>query len=192
MLKIGPLLGPDLQEVIREGRWDVLREMLSEFDPSDIAEILIELPIRTMSRSSSRPPRRACPPERHLLRLEVEFGYFGGVMSHDQFPYQPPENPREKKGHTVPAEAEIVFNTITGPNFRRRDNLIQLGVIVLFSIIGGFVGNWLGRASTDRDLWTVGGVFLGLMGSLALSGFIIGIVRTVLSVRKVIDQQKKP
>jgi magnesium transporter len=41
---IGPLLRPDLQELIQEKRWDVLREALSEFDPSDIAEILRELP----------------------------------------------------------------------------------------------------------------------------------------------------
>src|SRR2546426_12335541 len=43
---IGPLIGPDLQELIREKNWDVLRETLSEFDPSDIAEILRELPSR--------------------------------------------------------------------------------------------------------------------------------------------------
>jgi magnesium transporter len=38
---IGPLLGPDLRELIREKRWDILRDALSAFDPSDIAEILI-------------------------------------------------------------------------------------------------------------------------------------------------------
>ena len=41
---IGPLLGPDLRQLIRDKRWDVLREVLSEFDPADIAEILIEVP----------------------------------------------------------------------------------------------------------------------------------------------------
>jgi magnesium transporter len=41
---IGPLLGPDLHELIEERRWDVLREVLSNFDPSDIAEILIGVP----------------------------------------------------------------------------------------------------------------------------------------------------
>jgi magnesium transporter len=41
---IGPLLGPDLQELIVEKRWDVLRDVLAEFDPSDIAQILIQVP----------------------------------------------------------------------------------------------------------------------------------------------------
>src|SRR5436309_8163035 len=44
MVTIGPLITPDLQDLIREKRWDVLREALSEFDPSDIAEILLGLP----------------------------------------------------------------------------------------------------------------------------------------------------
>src|SRR5437773_5442233 len=41
---IGPLLGPDLRELIQEKRWDTLRDALSHFDPSDIAEILIAVP----------------------------------------------------------------------------------------------------------------------------------------------------
>ena len=41
---IGPLFRPDIQELIRDKRWDVLRDSLSEFDPSDIAEILIAVP----------------------------------------------------------------------------------------------------------------------------------------------------
>ncbi len=41
---IGSLLKPDLQEMIQNKNWDVLRDALSHFDPSDIAEILIEIP----------------------------------------------------------------------------------------------------------------------------------------------------
>ena len=41
---IGPLFRRDIQELIRDKRWAVLRDALSEFDPSDIAEILIEVP----------------------------------------------------------------------------------------------------------------------------------------------------
>jgi magnesium transporter len=41
---IGPLLGPDVQELIQEKRWDVLRECLSRFDPSDIADVLVQVP----------------------------------------------------------------------------------------------------------------------------------------------------
>ena len=39
---IGPLLKPDLQELIENKNWDTLRDALSHFDPSDIAEILVE------------------------------------------------------------------------------------------------------------------------------------------------------
>jgi magnesium transporter len=41
---IGHLLKPELEELIREKRWDVLREALAQFHPSDIAEILTEIP----------------------------------------------------------------------------------------------------------------------------------------------------
>src|SRR5437764_6042964 len=41
---LGPLLGPDLHELIREKSWDVLRDVPSDFDPSDIASILIGIP----------------------------------------------------------------------------------------------------------------------------------------------------
>src|SRR5262245_7536475 len=41
---IGHLLRPELEELIQAKRWDVLREALSQFHPSDIAEILIDIP----------------------------------------------------------------------------------------------------------------------------------------------------
>lgn len=41
---IGHLLRPELEELIREKRWGVLREALSQFHPSDTAEILVDLP----------------------------------------------------------------------------------------------------------------------------------------------------
>jgi magnesium transporter len=41
---IGHLMRPELEELIREKQWDVLREALSHFDPSDIAEILVDIP----------------------------------------------------------------------------------------------------------------------------------------------------
>jgi magnesium transporter len=44
MTGIGPLLGPDLRELIREKHWGELRGALADFDPSDIAEILVEVP----------------------------------------------------------------------------------------------------------------------------------------------------
>jgi magnesium transporter len=41
---LGPLIRPDVQELIRDKRWAVLRDALSEFDPSDIAEIVMAVP----------------------------------------------------------------------------------------------------------------------------------------------------
>jgi magnesium transporter len=41
---IGHLIRPELEELIREKQWDVLREALSHFHPSDIAEILVDIP----------------------------------------------------------------------------------------------------------------------------------------------------
>src|SRR5207253_842578 len=41
---IGHLLRPDVQELIRVKHWDALRDALSDFDPSDIAEVLITVP----------------------------------------------------------------------------------------------------------------------------------------------------
>ena len=41
---IGALLQADLEEIIRAKNWDELREALSELDPADIAQVLVELP----------------------------------------------------------------------------------------------------------------------------------------------------
>jgi magnesium transporter len=46
MIGIGPLIGPDLHEEIQGKNWDVVRQALSHFDPSDVAEILTQLPDR--------------------------------------------------------------------------------------------------------------------------------------------------
>lgn len=41
---IGVLLQPDLEEMIHQKRWHELRQCLSELDPSDVAELLEDLP----------------------------------------------------------------------------------------------------------------------------------------------------
>jgi magnesium transporter len=41
---IGHLLKPELEELIRDKNWGVLREALSQFHPSDVAEIFEEIP----------------------------------------------------------------------------------------------------------------------------------------------------
>jgi magnesium transporter len=44
MMGLGSLLAPEIQDLIREKQWDVLRDSLSRLDPSDVAEILVEVP----------------------------------------------------------------------------------------------------------------------------------------------------
>jgi len=41
---IGHLMRPELEELIQGKQWDVLRDALSHFHPSDIAEILVDIP----------------------------------------------------------------------------------------------------------------------------------------------------
>jgi magnesium transporter len=42
---IGALLQADLEEIIKDKNWELLREALSELDPPDIAEVLIDVPV---------------------------------------------------------------------------------------------------------------------------------------------------
>src|SRR5262245_63415566 len=42
---ISNLMRPELEELIHAKQWDVLREALSHFHPSDIAEILVDIPV---------------------------------------------------------------------------------------------------------------------------------------------------
>ncbi len=44
MTGIGTLLAPDVQALIREKRWETLRDALAHFDPADVAEVLVEVP----------------------------------------------------------------------------------------------------------------------------------------------------
>lgn len=41
---LGRLLGPTIQELIREKHWDALRDYLVTLDPADVADVLIEVP----------------------------------------------------------------------------------------------------------------------------------------------------
>lgn len=41
---IGCLLQPEIHELIEQRQWDALRDVLAEMDPSDVAEILAEVP----------------------------------------------------------------------------------------------------------------------------------------------------
>ena len=41
---LGTILQPELDELVRGGRWDDLREVLSDLDPSDVAELIQDVP----------------------------------------------------------------------------------------------------------------------------------------------------
>ena len=82
-------------------------------------------------------------------------------------------------------EAQKVFDTVTGPNLRLADNLIQFVAILAGTAIGMLIGGVYNR-NQGGDLATgvfVGG-FAGLLLSLFLSGFVIGAVRAVRAIKK--------
>lgn len=86
-----------------------------------------------------------------------------------------------KPGDRSPANDpnQVVFDTITGPNLRWKDNLIQLSVIVVGTVLcaaGGFAYAQV-QGFSDRAFPAVAGGFAGLLVSLFLSGTILGLVR---------------
>jgi len=66
----------------------------------------------------------------------------------------------------------IVSDTVTGVNFRRRDNIFQLTFIVVTVLLAVIVGGilWGGAGM-------VVGAFAGLVGGLLASGFLLAVFR---------------
>jgi hypothetical protein len=97
---------------------------------------------------------------------------------------QPPADPRRKDANPIPDDAQRVFDTVTGPNLRASDNLIQLAVIAGGAVLCAGGGAAYGWATHNSPLGCalVGG-FAGVVLSLFLSGAIIGLVRFVLALR---------
>jgi hypothetical protein len=93
-------------------------------------------------------------------------------------PYATPgmPSPRPQDG---PAQA--VFDTVTGPNLRLKDNLIQLACVAVGAILGALVGRAL--MSDPRGGLLIGGI-VGVFGALLLSGVVIGVVRFITTVRR--------
>jgi hypothetical protein len=77
-------------------------------------------------------------------------------------------------------EAQKVFDTVTGPNVRLKDNLIQFACVVVGAVAGALLGGKYGPAGGG----VVIGIVLGLFVSLVLSGVVIGIVRFFTAVRR--------
>lgn len=90
-----------------------------------------------------------------------------------------PKPPRD--ADDPPPLDQALFDTITGPNLRRKDNLLQayciLGGIGLGAIGGVIVQLVRGQRGGDLVGGALVGIFAGIILSLLLSGTVIGVVR---------------
>ena len=75
-------------------------------------------------------------------------------------------------------QAQKVFDTVTGPNVRLFDNLVQLACVIAGGGFGSLIGSRYGSP------WTTLGIIIGVFAALVLSGIVIGIVRFVRATRK--------
>jgi hypothetical protein len=75
-------------------------------------------------------------------------------------------------------EAQRIFDTVTGPNLRASDNLIQFAAICGGSVLCAAVGAvWAWQTQNPLLVGIFLGGFVGVVVSLFLSGAVIGIVR---------------
>jgi hypothetical protein len=77
-----------------------------------------------------------------------------------------------------------VFDTVAGPNLRLRDNMIQLVSVLVGGSLGAAVGWFLTRDSGDGTVAILAGVVAGVVGSLLISGVVIGAVRGIGAARR--------
>ena len=80
--------------------------------------------------------------------------------------------------------AQKVFDTVAGPNLRLRDNMIQLVSVLVGGSLGAAVGWFLTRDSGDGTVAILAGVVAGVVGSLLISGVVIGAVRGIGAARR--------
>ncbi|MCA1685535.1 MAG: hypothetical protein LC745_06030 [Planctomycetia bacterium] len=96
-----------------------------------------------------------------------------------------PQEWRPPEGAENRADDRKVFDTVAGPNMRLSDNLIQLGAVAAGTAAGAGAGAVYARQSGgDGATGAVAGGFGGLVLSLLLSGFVIGLVRAVLAMKR--------
>jgi hypothetical protein len=100
-------------------------------------------------------------------------------------PYGPPAVPPPPAGaaQTPTQQAQVVFDTVTGPNVRLKDNLIQLLCCVVGAAIGGGIGAYY-APSDQPSIGILIGVVGGLVAALFLSGAVIGVIRFFTAVKK--------
>ena len=75
--------------------------------------------------------------------------------------------------------AKKVFDTVTGPNLRLKDNLIQLAAVIVGGGAGAIVGWSLAPTNHfgSNYLYIAVGALVGLIASVLVSGVIIGVIR---------------
>ena len=100
----------------------------------------------------------------------------------DPGPWTPPERGSD---NSVSNDAQRVFDTVTGPNLRVSDNLIQLAAIcgggILCAIIGAI---WASMTHNPPIVGILLGGFAGVVISLFLSGAILGLVRFLGAMKR--------
>jgi hypothetical protein len=96
-------------------------------------------------------------------------------------PASPPPPPPDEPPPRFDPRDQAVFDVVTGPNLRKRDNFIQA-----FCILGGLVIGALGApvfgwaaGSRGQDLvgWALAGAFGGVVVMLLVSGTVLGLYR---------------
>jgi predicted lipid-binding transport protein (Tim44 family) len=78
-------------------------------------------------------------------------------------------------------QAQKVFDTVV--NLRMKDNLIQLACLGGGLVLGAGIGALVGMPR-NTAFGAVVGAFGGLVLSLLLSGFVIGLIRLISTTRK--------
>jgi hypothetical protein len=92
---------------------------------------------------------------------------------------------REDPTNPVPDEAQFVFDTVTGPNLRLKDNLIQLAVIIVGTLLGAGIGaGWAYRQGSAPLGGLIVGGFIGVVASLLGSGAVLGLIRFATAFRR--------
>ena len=97
----------------------------------------------------------------------------------------PKRHPAQPSDNPIPDEAQRVFDTVTGPNLRLSDNLLQLLVIVCGTILGAIIGTiWAVVIQSHPVAGALVGGFIGVVASLLLSGAVIGVIRFLTATRR--------
>jgi hypothetical protein len=96
----------------------------------------------------------------------------------------PSKTPAGRPDNPIPDDAQRVFDTVTGPNLRVSDNLIQLAAICGGGTLCAIIGTiWAMMTKNPPVVGILLGGFAGVVLSLFLSGAIIGLVRFISALK---------